>query len=100
MSKCNIYDESDISDPMILRRMLVKSKYIRDGVSSIIKDINIDLDKVEAKYENINFIIFRKSGMHVSDSIRRIEGTTLEDLNNAVGTVFNVSSASVRVHEK
>ena len=93
-------DESDISDPMILRRMLVKSKYIRDGVSSIIKDINIDLDKVEAKYENINFIIFRKSGMHVSDSIRRIEGTTLEDLNNAVGTVFNVSSASVRVHEK
>ena len=93
-------DESDINNPMVLRRMLVKSKYIREGVSAIIKDINKDLDKVEAKYKGINYMIFRKSGMHISDSIRRIEGTTLEDLNNAVGTVFNVSSASVRVHEK
>jgi len=93
-------NEYDISDAFILRRMLVKSKYIRDGVKAIIADINEDLDLVEAKYEGVNFIIFRKSGMNITSRIRRIEGNTLEDLNTAVGEVFNLSSASVRVREK
>ena len=92
-------DETDLSNPFVLRRMLVKSKYIREGVSSIIKDVNKDLDKVEAKYEGIHFIVFRKSGMNISQTIRRIQGTTIDDLNYAVGEVFNVSSASVRVRE-
>lgn len=92
-------DEADISNPLMLRRMLVKSKYIREGVSALIQDINEDLDKVEAKYEGVNFIVFRKSGMNISKTIRRIEGTTIKDLKAAVGTVFNVSSASVRVRE-
>jgi hypothetical protein len=93
-------NEYDISDVFVLRRMLVKSKYIREGVSAIITDINKDLDLVEAKYEGINFIIFRKSGMNITSKIRRIEGTALEDLKTAVGEVFNLSSASVRVREK
>jgi len=92
-------DETDLSNPMVLRRMLVKSRYIREGVSAIIEDINKDLDKVEAKYEGISFIVFRKSGMNISQKIRRIEGTQLKDLKAAVGSVFNVSSASVRVRE-
>jgi len=93
-------NEYDISDPFILRRMLIKSKYLREGVSAIIADINEDLDLVEAKYEGVNFIIFRKSGMNITNKIRRIEGSTLKDLNEAVGAVFNLSSASVRVREK
>lgn len=92
-------DETDLSDPFVLRRMLVKSRYIREGVEAIIEDINADLDKVEAKYNGIHFIVFRKSGMNISQTIRRIEGKTIKDLKDAVGEVFNVSSASVRVRE-
>ena len=93
-------DLTDITDPIALKRMLVKSKYIREGVSAMISDINNDLSNVEDKYNDVNFIIFRKSGMYISDSLNKIKGNTVQDLKDAVGDVFNVSSASVRVKEK
>lgn len=92
-------DLADISNPVALKRMLVKSNYIREGVSAMIKDINSDISKVEDKYGDVNFVIFRKSGMYISDSLNKINGNTTQDLKDAVGTVFNVSSASVRVRE-
>lgn len=92
-------DLADISNPIALKRMLVKSNYIREGITEMIKDINNDISKVEDKYGDVNFVIFRKSGMYLSSSLNKIQGNTLEDLKDAVGTVFNVSSASVRVRE-
>jgi predicted transcriptional regulator len=92
-------DLSDISNPISLKRMLVKSNYIREGITEMIKDINNDISKVEDKYGDVNFVIFRKSGMYLSSSLNKIKGNTLQDLKDAVGTVFNVSSASVRVRE-
>lgn len=92
-------DLSDIKNPISLNRMLIKSKYIRNGVQAMINDINNDLNKVESKYEGVNFIIFRKSGMYISNQLKKIKGNTKQDLKDAVGTVFNVSSASVRVRE-
>jgi hypothetical protein len=66
----------------------------------MIKDINNDICKVEDKYDDVSFIIFRKSGMYISSDLNKIKGNTLQDLKDAVGMVFNVSSASVRVREK
>lgn len=93
-------DLADITNPIALKRMLVKSNYIREGVSAMIKDINNDISKVEDKYGDVNFVIFRKSGMYISSELNKIEGNSVQDLKDAVGTVFNVSSASVRVREK
>jgi hypothetical protein len=93
-------DLADISNPISLKRMLVKSNYIREGITEMIKDINNDICKVEDKYDDVSFIIFRKSGMYISSDLNKIKGNTLQDLKDAVGMVFNVSSASVRVREK
>tara|TARA_R110000772_G_scaffold148902_9_gene259552 strand:+ start:616 stop:1686 length:1071 start_codon:yes stop_codon:yes gene_type:complete len=92
-------DETDITVPLILNRMLVKSKYIREGASAIIEDINNDIAKVQSKYEGINFIVFRKSGMNIQTQLRTIEGNNIDALLSAIGNVFNVSSASVRLRE-
>lgn len=93
-------DLNDYNDPIVFDRMLTKSRYIRDGIEVMIDDINSDLLKVENKYKGINFVVFRKDSINITNSLLKIEDRSLDGLLAAVGDTFNLSSASVRVKEK
>ena len=93
-------DMNDHNDPVVFDRILSKSKYIREGVKSMIDDINDDITKVEEKYSGIQFVVFRKSGINITDTLKKIENRTKKGLLEAVGEVFQLSSASVRVKEE
>ena len=95
--KVNMYD---FNDQVALDRMLIKSKYIREGISAMIDDINNDFIKVEQKYSGVKFIVFRKDMINITERLQKIEERTLEGLLQSVGSIFNLSSASVRVKEK
>lgn len=87
-----------------IKRMLIKVSYIRDGLTSLISDVNVGLDKVANKYKGITWIVFRKTGMNVSSGIVRVPTASSNEealtvLKSAYGDIFNVSSASVRVKE-
>lgn len=90
----------DHSDPFVFDRILTKSRYIREGVKAMIDDINGDIEKVENKYSGIDFVVFRKEQMNITPNLKKIENRTKKGLKDAVGTVFNLSSASVRVKEQ
>ena len=91
---------NDHNDPVVFDRILSKSKYIREGVKSMIDDINDDIKKVEEKYSGIQFVVFRKSQINITSTLKKIENRTKKGLLEAVGEVFNLSSASVRVKEE
>lgn len=92
-------DMYDFNDQVALDRMLIKSKYIREGVESMIDDINNDLLKVEQKYSGVKFVVFRKDVINITDQLHKIEDRSMQGLLGAVGSLFNLSSASVRVKE-
>ena len=92
-------DLHDCSDPIVFDRMLTKSRYIRDGIEVMIDDINSDISKVEEKYSNVKFVVFRKDSINITGNLLKIEDRTLNGLLEAVGSTFNLSSASVRVKE-
>lgn len=93
-------DMYDFNDQVAFDRTLIKSKYIREGVKSMIDDINNDLVKVEQKYSGVQFMVFRKNGIHITSNLQKIQNRTKKGLLDAVGEVFNLSSASVRVKEE
>lgn len=93
-------DMEDHSDPFVFDRILTKSRYIREGVKAMIDDINRDIEKVEDKYSGIDFVVFRKEQMNITPNLKKIENRTKKGLKQAVGDVFNLSSASVRVKEQ
>jgi len=93
-------DMENHSDPVVFDRMLAKSKYIREGVKAMIDDINIDIEKVEKKYDGIDFVVFRKEVVNISRNLKKIENRTKKGLLDAVGDVFSLSSASIRVKEQ
>lgn len=87
-----------------IKRMLIKVSYIREGLTALISDINMGLDKVSNKYKGITWIVFRKTGMNVSTGIIKVPTASSNEealtvLKSAYGDIFNVSSASVRVKE-
>lgn len=92
-------DMTDHSDPVVFDRMLTKSRYVREGVKAMIDDINQDVAKVEDKYSGVNFVVFRKEAVNITPNLKKIENRTKKGLLDAVGDVFNLSSASVRVKE-
>jgi hypothetical protein len=92
-------DMEDHSDPVVFDRMLTKSKYVREGVKSMIDDINSDIERVEQKYEGVEFVVFRKDSVAITPNLKKINNRTKKGLLDAVGDVFNLSSASVRVKE-
>ena len=92
-------DMRDHSDPVVFDRILSKSKYIREGVKAMIDDINLDLEGVEQKYSNIKFAVFRKSGINITNNLKKIENRTKKGLIESIGDVFALSSASIRVKE-
>lgn len=93
-------DMEDHSDPVVFDRMLVKSRYVRDGIKSMVDDINDGIAKVEEKYSGVEFMVFRKEELNITPRLKKIENRTKKGLLEAVGDVFNLSSASVRVKEQ
>ena len=93
-------DLHDLTNPIVLDRTLVRSLYIREGIEVMIDHINSDIANVEQKYDGVDFVVFRKDSMNITPKLERIESRTVEALKAAIGNIFNLSSASVRVREK
>jgi hypothetical protein len=93
-------DLHDLADPAALNRMLVRSLYIREGIELMVDHVNEGISKVEQKYAGIDFIVFRKEQMNITPKLAKIEERSLKALKSAIGNIFTVSSASVRVKEQ
>lgn len=93
-------DMYDFNDQVAFDRTLIKSKYIREGIESMIDDINNDLLKVEQKYSGVQFVVFRKDQINITKRLQKIKDRSKFGLLAVVGDVFNLSSASIRVKEE
>tara|TARA_B110000908_G_scaffold46247_1_gene56336 strand:- start:1196 stop:2362 length:1167 start_codon:yes stop_codon:yes gene_type:complete len=98
-------DMKDVSGSTVLMRILVKHKYVRGGITELIKDINIGLETVNAKYKDIKFLVFRKGNiMNLGSGIMTIEGDSKEALISAFGSktsaVMLITGGGVKTRER
>lgn len=96
-------DIKDVSGEEALFRMLTRNEYLRSDVTLLIKDINDGIAGVEAKYNKMGFIVFRKDGMNLATNLVKVTGKTSADLiaqyGSAADSVFSMSGALLRVRE-
>jgi hypothetical protein len=94
---------SDVSGEEALFRMLTKNEYLRGGVSLLISDINTGISEVEAKYNKMTFLVFRKDAMNLASKLVKVTGKTSADIvaqyGSAANSVFSMSGALLRVRE-
>lgn len=94
---------SDVSGEEALFRMLTKNEYLRSGVTTLIRDINIGISEVETKYNKMTFLVFRKDAMNLSSKLVKVSGSTSADViaqyGSAADSVFSMSGALLRVRE-
>ena len=94
---------ADVSGEEALFRMLTKNEYLRSGVPLLITDINTGISEVEAKYNKMTFLVFRKDAMNLSSKLVKITGNTSADVISQYGaagdSVFGMSGALLRVRE-
>lgn len=94
---------SDVSGEEALFRMLTKNEYLRSGVITLIRDINIGISEVETKYNKMTFLVFRKGAMNLSPKLVKVTGNTSADViaqyGSAADSVFSMSGAFLRVRE-
>ena len=94
---------ADVSGEEALFRMLTKNESLRSGVPLLITDINTGISEVEAKYNKMTFLVFRKDAMNLSSKLVKITGNTSADVISQYGaagdSVFGMSGALLRVRE-
>jgi hypothetical protein len=96
-------DMTDVSGEEALFRMLTRNEYLRNGVTSLIRDINVGISEVESKYNKMTFLVFRKGAMNLASKLVKVTGTTSADVvtqyGSAADSVFSMSGALLRVRE-
>lgn len=94
---------TDVSEEEALFRMLTRNEYLRGGVKLLINDINTGISEVEAKYNKMTFLVFRRDGMNLSNKLVKVTGKTSADLiaqyGSSSNSVFSMSGALLRVRE-
>jgi hypothetical protein len=98
-------DLKDISGSTVLIRILIKHRYVRGGIEELIKDVNIGLNNINAKYDKIKFLVFRTGNtMNLGNGVKTIEGDSKEDLISAYGSslsaIMLITGGGVKTREQ